>query len=532
MTHSLNTRIQQHVVKHPDKPALIYPGQKTAWEILTYRQLAGQVELFSRGLAGCGLRPGMRAVMMLPPSVDFFALVFAMLESGIVPVMVDPAIGLSNVTPCIAECEPYAYFGSTLTHIIRRLFGWGRNSLQRNLTLDQVQHAGHAARKLPSSVADPQSEAAIVYTSGSTGLPKGAIFTHLNFSAQIEMLVNALQLHGDEIDLPAFPLFALIDCLLGVTAVIPDMRFPAPARVDPAKMVDAIQTHKVETMFVSPVALARLSRYCTSKHTRLTSLQKVITAGAPAPVEVQSQFVDLLSVGSDLYGIYGSTETLPVTIINSREILQETCYLSLQGAGVCIGKPVEGAHVRIIPISDADMSMAEAISLPVGEIGEIAVNGAAVTEKYVERKQNNRLAKIISEDGKTIHRMGDIGYFDNQGRLWYCGRKSQRVVTPTGTLFTEMVEGVFNAHPKVFRTALVDAKKSGETAPVLWVELNPECRHENQDQIRTELLALGKEHTETASIRYIFFHPTFPTDVRHNSKILREKLAVLAKERL
>ena len=532
MTHSLSICFQNNVERFPDKPVFIFPGRKSAWETVTYRQFSERSHLLARGLAAYGLKAGTRAALMTPPSVDMFALIFAMLETGVVPVMVDPAIGLRNVTPCLAECQPEAYFGSALNHGIRRLLGWGSASLRLNLTLADIARAGKAAPAVQPARVGPQAEAAIVYTSGSTGLPKGAIYTGANFMAQIEMMVTALHLSSAEIDLPAFPLFAIIDCLLGVTAVIPDMRFPAPAKVDPARLAAAIHSQRVDTLFVSPAALARLARYGTANRLRLESLQKVITAGAPAPVEVQAQFVSLLSPAAELIGVYGATETLPVAMVNSCEILQETRYRTEQGAGVCIGRPVAGAQVQIIAISDEPLYAANAQALPVGQIGEITVKGPAVTKKYVARADANRLAKIIAADGETIHRMGDLGYFDEKGRLWYCGRKSHRVVTAAGTLFTEPLEGIFNAHPLVYRTALVGVKKGAVTQPVLWVELIPSARDADKNQIRAELLGLAQAHPQAQPITRILFHPAFPTDVRHNSKIIREKLAELAKGQL
>jgi acyl-CoA synthetase (AMP-forming)/AMP-acid ligase II len=524
--------IQHNAERFPHKPALLVLKGGNTWETVTYHQLAEKTDRLDRGLSSLGIQPGARAVLMCPPSVNFFALVFALLRRGIVPIMIDPAIGLSRVTTCLAECQPEIYFGSPLTHAIRRLWGWGRTSLRLNLTLNQVvARAGVAAASSPPQIMPPQAEGAIVFTSGSTGLPKGAIYTYENFTAQIEMLVNALQLSGDERDLPAFPLFAMIDCLLGVTAVIPDMRFPRPANVNPERMVNAIQSQRVDTMFASPAALARLARYGAAQGLRLPSLKKVITAGAPAPADVQEQFVKLLPSDGELFGIYGSTETLPVTIVNSREILQETRALSAQGAGVCIGHPVDGADVHIIPICEEALSPAEAGDLPVGEVGEIAVRGPAVTSSYVERQQANRLAKITLENGEVVHRMGDLGYFDGKGRLWYCGRKSQRVVTANGTLFTEMVEGIFNAHPLVYRTAIVGVEKRHQIEPILWVELKPTAPGVDRNSIRAELIKLAQPHPMAHAIQRFLFHPAFPTDIRHNSKIIREKLTDLAKRR-
>jgi olefin beta-lactone synthetase len=529
MTLSLATRFQHNAKSFPNKPVFIYPGNKAGWETITYGQLAEQVNQFARGLSALGIPPGTRAALMVPPGLDFFAIVFAILRCGIVPVLVDPLIGLKNVTPCLAEVAPFAFIGSPLIQATRILFGWGQESLKWKLTLPEIARAG-ANRSEPEPLKlVSQREAAIIYTSGSTGLPKGAIYTADNFTAQIEILSNALNLRGDEIDLPTAPLFAIISCLLGVTAVIPDMRFPAPAKVDPAKMIAAIQAHGVNTMFVSPAALARVARWATERGIKLEGLKKVLTAGAPAAVEIQEQFANLLPPDGELFSIYGATEALPVSIVSSREILSETCYLSAQGAGVCIGRPVKGMHVQIVPITDEPLPVPD--PMPAGEIGEIAVRGPAVSTKYVGRESANQKAKICVENGEIIHRMGDLGYFDDKGRLWYCGRKSQRVMTATGLLFTEAVEGIFNAHPAVYRSALVGVEKAGRMEAWLWVELSPEARSTDQKRLDAELLELAQSHEMTRAIKNILFHPAFPTDVRHNSKIIREKLALEASRR-
>ena len=532
MIDPLFARLNQTIQNEPQKPVFLIQKNKASWQTVTYHQFSERINLFVRGLTGCGLKPGDRAAMMLPPSVDLFALVFACLQSGIVLIMVDPAIGLRNVTPCLAECQPVAYLGSFLTHAIRQVYGWGKNSLRFNLTPAVIARAGQTTAVPPPHPTTPEDEAFIIYTSGSTGLPKGAIYSRANLAAQIEILVKELRLQCDEIDLPAFPLFAMIDCLLGVTAVIPDIRFPAPGKVDPDRMAAAIRSQQVDTLFVSPAALTRLARYCAAKQLRLPGLKKVFTAGAPAPVEVQALFTQALSADALLLGAYGATETLTVSLVNSHDILSETRHHTAQGAGVCVGRPVEDAHVRIIPISDDAIDSTNLTSLPPGVVGEITVQGPGVSNAYVGREQANRLAKILPQSASIIHRMGDLGYLDEQGRLWFCGRKSQRVDTGTTVLFTEQVEGVFNAHPLVYRTALVGVKKEGKVLPVLWVELTAEGRSANRAQVQDELLALGQTQPITRPIQHILFHPAFPTDVRHNSKIIRETLAKLAARRL
>ena len=129
--------------------------------------------------------------------------------------------------------------------------------------------------------------------------------------------------------------------------------------------------------------------------------------------------------------------------------------------------------------------------------------------------------------------MGDVGYFDEHGRLWFCGRKLQRVVTAAGTLFTIPCEGVFNVHPAVYRTALVGVERDGAVEPVLCVEVDSaQARTIDRETLRRELLELAAAHSHTKAIHRILFHPSFPVDIRHNAKIFRERLAEWAARQL
>ncbi|MBV6397358.1 MAG: Long-chain-fatty-acid--CoA ligase [Anaerolineales bacterium] len=525
MTEPIQRLIETHATRHPDKAALIFK-RGAAWETITFGQLFQRSHLLARGLASLRLQAGSRVALMSPPSPDFFALCFALLKLNLVPVLVDPAIGLRNVTDCLNESQPEIFIGNALTHFIRRVYKWGKDSIRVNTTIPQLlrdtQHA--------PLITDHRlliTDAAIIYTSGSTGLPKGAIFSRENFSAQLDMLRATFNIHEHEIDLPAFPLFALIDILLGVTSVIPDMRFPAPASVNPAKVTEAIRRFSVTNMFASPILLDHVADYALARGLNLPSLKRIISAGAPAPVSVLERAAQLLPHAS-IFGIYGATESLPITVIDSREILDETRHLSARGAGVCIGKPVDGARVRIIQITDEPISQWDAsLELPANQVGEITVKGGAVTKAYVARHEANRLAKI-DDHGETVHRMGDLGYFDERGRLWFCGRKSHRVETRHGTMFTEQIEGIFNAHPSVYRAALVGV--DGE--PVLWVELEANARHADKEQIKSELIDLAKNHSQASQVKIILFAKKFPTDVRHNSKIIRETLTKRAESQI
>ncbi len=525
MTSLLWTRLETNAANHPGKAALIY-SHKRKWETITYARLLDSSNRFARGLQACRVDTGMRAALMTPPSADFFALAFALLKTGVIPIIVDPAIGLRKAGECLNEAKPDIFIGNGLTHLLRLIFGWGSDSIRYNLTLETIRQRSLKHDSHLSPILD-DCPTAIVYTSGSTGLPKGAIYSQGNFAAQLDMLQKTFDIHPNEIDLPAFPLYAIIDMLLGVTSVIPDINFPVPAKTDPTKVIDAIEQFNVTNMFASPVVLDILARYGESQYIKLTSLKRVITAGAPAPFRVQEKFKRLLPDDARLFGIYGATETLPIAVIDSNEEFNEIREKSAQGAGICLGKPVPGANVRVIRITDDGIAMwQESLEVGTNVVGEITVQGPAVTRGYVAREDANRLAKIRDGDD-IIHRMGDVGYFDERGRLWYCGRKSQRVETHNSTFFTEQIEGIFNAHPCVYRTALVGVNKK----PVLWIEMEKDVV-DDKEQIRRDLMQLAQPHPEASQIRTFLFMKRFPTDVRHNSKIIREELTALAAQRI
>jgi len=318
-----------------------------------------------------------------------------------------------------------------------------------------------------------------------------------------------------------------------MTAVIPQMDFTRPGTVDPRRILGPATQYSATTMFGSPALLNRVGRYAEKHDIKLSGMKRVISAGAPVPAAVLERFARLLPDDAQIFTPYGATESLPVCSIGSREILGETGRLTGAGHGVCIGRPVKSITLRIIPISDTPISgWTDDLPLPDGQVGEIAVRGPQVSTAYLNRPEATRLAKIPDPSGGVWHRMGDVGYQDVNGRVWFCGRKAHRVVTAQETLFTIPVEGVFNTHPAVFRTALVGVSKRGSVQAVLCVELEKSCSSAEKGRIRKELLEIGSAYPHTQGISEILFRPAFPVDIRHNAKIFREKLAIWAKGQL
>lgn len=537
--------------QQPDTPAVVVPHQPDPAGIApcaqyTYQALDRESDIIAKGLQEIGITKGMRTVLMVKPGLDFFALVFALYKSGAVMVAVDPGMGINNLGKCLAEAEPTAFIGSGKAHLARSLFGWARGSIGMNVlvgssvklgwrmtTLNQVRRLGEQqSGELAWSTA-PEDIAAILFTSGSTGIPKGVVYTHANFNAQVAAIINTFNIEPGEIDLATFPLFGLFAPAMGMTAVVPDMDFTRPGRADPVKIAQAIDDYGVTTMFGSPALLNRVGRWGVEHNKRFPSLKRVLSAGAPVAASILKTYQQLLQPGVPIYTPYGATESLPVSSIDSDTVINETSKATEQGKGVCVGYPVAGVTVKIIEITDEPiLQWSDDRLMDTNLIGEIVVQGPQVTASYYNREHATRLAKIYTKDKRFYHRLGDVGYLDEQGRLWFCGRMAHRVKTNHDTLFTIPCEGVFNTHPRVFRTALVGVKDKYGMRPVLCVELEPAQKRANREKLRSELMEIGSGFDHTREIKDILFHRGFPVDIRHNAKIGREQLARWAAKRL
>lgn len=537
----------------PDQRAIVQRDKKTKQFISwTFRELNEKCDQYAHALHSAGICRGMRTILMVRPDMNFFALTFALYKIGAVPVLVDPGMGRNRMAQCLAAIDAGAFIGIPLAHVFRSLHTNSFRSIQIRLTTGHVRLFGAKSllsmldpgRNEPFDIAPTSADdpAAIIFTTGSTGPPKAVLYRHEMFDAQIQMLRDHFKIAPGEIDLPTFPLFALFDPALGMTAVLPEMNPSRPAKVNPRKIIAAIQELKVTHMFGSPALLDRVSRYGVRHGIRLPTLRRVISAGAPVPPSVLERLSSLLPGEAEIHTPYGATEALPVASISSREILSQTAELSRRGRGTCVGRAVHPTEVRIIRIADQTIkTWLDDLLVAPGEIGEIIVRGPVVTREYLSDGSNasnerhgaaaTELAKI--SDGANIwHRMGDVGYFDESGRLWYCGRKAHRVDTTTRTLFTDQVEGIFNAHPAVRRSALVGIGRRPRQTPVVCVELESMSRRANKTQLVKELRDLAAHNDVTLGLDTFLFHRRFPVDIRHNAKIFREKLAVWAARKL
>ena len=501
----------------------------------TFSQLNAETDAAARLFQARGIKRGTRVLLLVRPGLDLLRCVFALFKVGATPVLIDPGMGLKHFLACVERSGPEALVAVAKAHwlamVFRRQLASAKIWVRVGGAAWERELAEHASKE-PFSMAETKADelAAILFTSGSTGAPKGVCYEHGFFEAQVRLIRDKYSIEPGEVDMPMLPVFALFNPAMGMMTVVPEMNPSRPAACDPARLVQAIRQNNVTNSFGSPTLWALIARHCESTGQTLPSLRRVLAAGAPVHPALLRRLENILPNGT-VHIPYGATEALPISSISMDEVLKETWKRTEQGAGSCVGTLFPDTEAKILPLRDgAIASLAEAPALSHGEIGEIVVRGPSVTRAYDRLPEATARAKISADDAhdaKAVwHRMGDLGYRDAGGRLWFCGRAAERVETTNGVYYTDCVEAAFNRHPRVARTALIGLGARPRQEAALVIEPLPGAFPRGtagREAFEAELRALAGPNAPT-SLK-IFFRKAMPVDVRHNAKIHRLALA-------
>ncbi|GGM60063.1 peptide synthase [Longimycelium tulufanense] len=539
-------RLRRHARELPDKKALIYAdgerGGRVVYSHRTYREIDHESDAYAAGFSDLGIGQGTKTILMLRPAPELFAVVFGLLKIGAVPVMVDPGMGVRRMLHCYRTVGAEAFIGIPEAHAVRVLNRTTFSSVKVNVTAGSrwfwngPSLRDLAARRCtpPYTAMVPDDLLAINFTTGSTGAPKGVEYTHGMLDAMLRQIIDTHGHGSDHVSLVTLPLFGIFDLLLGATAVLPPVNPTKVAKADPQVLVEAINRFGVSTMFASPALLARLSSHTRDNGLQLSNLRCVVSGGAPVDDAIVASMLETLGppVNNRFFATYGATEALPIAAIDAAEIVAGTRVKTHEGSGTCVGRPVTGVEATVVRVTEDPLpEWSDGLVVDRGEVGEITLSGSSVSRRYHAPLHANAFAKIRQGD-RVWHRTGDLGWIDEDNRIWFCGRKSERVYTVSGPLDTARCEGILNAHPDVHRTALVGIGERQRQTPVICVELRPELSDDEQRRVRRELRAIAQRHAMTSGIDHFLFPPKFPVDIRHNAKINRRALASWAERQI
>ncbi|MGB0743655.1 MAG: fatty acid CoA ligase family protein [Opitutales bacterium] len=531
MSHNVAQFLSEQATHQPEAAAVRAPAGREADGSIRYlkrsfAELEAEASSAAHLFTQLGIRRGSRVLLMVKPGLDLIRVVFALFKMGAVPIVIDPGMGLGRFLRCVRHSKPEAIIGIPAAIWLSRLFRPSFRGVHCKVMVDSKFSQRLQTQSCTFPVVDSVAKelAAILFTSGSTGPAKGVLYEHGMFMAQVEAIRAQYDIQSGEVDLPMLPVFALFNPALGMCTVVPEINPSRPASVKPDNIVRAIQQNKVTNSFGSPALWSKIAGHCEAEGISLPSIKRILMAGAPVPPALMARMQAIIPNG-EIHTPYGATEALPVSSISATEVLQETAAQTKQGEGTCVGKALPGVDVLVVEATDGPMEWIEATrTLEPGSIGEIIVRGSSVTKGYDNLPDADSKSKI--KDGAQLwHRMGDLGKMDSAGRIWFCGRMAERVMTLDGPLYTDCCEAIFNRHPRVYRSALID---SGGGKPAIVIE--PESGHwpagtQAKEKFVRELAEQAQANSMTRQIDRFFFEKSFPVDVRHNAKIHRLSLA-------
>ncbi|WP_226760788.1 alpha/beta fold hydrolase, partial [Arthrobacter sp. SO3] len=500
---------------------------------LSWQELERSIATLAAGLHEAGVGHRSRVSLMVPPGVDLTVVLYACLRLGAVVVVADAGLGTRGLSRAVKGATPDFLIGIDKALAAASVLGWpGRRisvrdlpAARRRLLAVETSLAFLATRgellggkTPPLQVPDPHAAAAVLFTSGSTGPAKGVLYTHRQLAAMRDTLAATLGIRPGARLVAGFAPFALLGPALGAVSVTPAMDVTAPRTLTARALADAAAAIDATVVFASPAALrnvlATQGRLDGAGHMVLGRVELLLSAGAPVPASLLAEVQRLLPRAS-LHTPYGMTEALPVTDISLEQIRaaeSDAAAGTVAGAGngVCVGRPVHGARVAVIPL-DADGSAPG--NRPVteaGVTGEILVNAPHVKESY------DRLWLTQRESVRTAgwHRTGDVGHFDAAGRLWVEGRLAH-VVTAPGTVVTPVgAEQAIERLSDVGLAAVVGIGPAGTQAVVAVVETVPPARRAGP--AAPQLAGRVREAARQAgvSVSAVLVVSSQPTDIR------------------
>ncbi|MGY1680435.1 alpha/beta fold hydrolase [Geodermatophilus sp. SYSU D01176] len=509
-----------------DSPAVVEVGGAT----VGWSQLSRRVAHLAAGLAAAGVRPGHRVALLVEPSADLTATVYAVWRAGGVVVVADKGLGLAGMRRALRSAAVHHVVGSRAGLAAARLMGLpgsriaagpagrARRGPGATHALADLEALGRSA---PAPAEPPlDADCAVLFTSGATGPAKGVVYTHRQAAAQLELVRSAYGLTAEDRFVAAFAPFAILGPALGIGSAVPDVDVTAPGSLTAAALADAAAAVDATVVFASPAALRRVlataADLSARQRTALARIRLLMSAGAPVPVSLLRSLRAVLPA-ADAHTPYGMTEVLPVTDVSLAGI-----EAAGAGEGVCVGRPLPGVDVRVSPLSPdgrADGGLTDRPGVP----GEVCVRAAHVKDRYDALWA---LERATSRD-PGWHRTGDVGHLDAEGRLWIEGRLQHVVTTASAPVTPVGVEQRVEALPGVSAAAAVGVGPAG--TQVVVVVVVPAGGRPGRRRARLGLADPGTADAVRAvagvDVAAVLTTPRLPVDVRHQSKVDRSEVA-------
>jgi acyl-CoA synthetase (AMP-forming)/AMP-acid ligase II/pimeloyl-ACP methyl ester carboxylesterase len=529
--------------REEDSTAVIDMSTGTGGQPLrvSWRQLADRVERLAAGLHSLGVHRGDRVSLLVQPGPTLTAVLYACLRIGAVVVVADRGLGIRGLSRAVRGAAPDVVIGEVAGLAAARALGWpgmrisaarlpaaSARALGVTHSLAEVATRGaHGELPAPPALDD---DAAVLFTSGSTGPAKGVVYTHAQLAALRDVLAEHFDVDEDTGLVTGFAPFALLGPALGTRSATPDMDVSAPRTLTALAVARAVRASAAQIVFLSPAAIANVVATADDlgeeDHAALAGVRTFLSTGAPVGIELL-RAAQRLMPNAVAHTPYGMTECLLVTDI-TREGIEAAGRSG--GRGVCVGTPIGRGRVLISAL-DAEGHASGSPSSAPGVPGEVVISAPHLKRGY------HRLWSTDQEAAREVpppadsprgsatrrwHRTGDVGHLDDEGRLWIEGRLPHVIATAEGPVTPVGPEQDLERIPAISRAALVGVGPQGLRQCVAVVETSPPAR---RSALATPALTRAVRESTALAVAAVLVVPTLPTDIRHNSKIDRSRLS-------
>jgi cis-3-alkyl-4-acyloxetan-2-one decarboxylase / olefin beta-lactone synthetase len=504
-------------------PAVVeVAGANVSWAALSRR-----VQQLAAGLTAAGLRRGDRVALLLPPSADLTAVVYAVWRAGAVIVVADKGLGFAGMRRALRSASVDFVVAGPQGLVAARLMGLpgsriaaghvpgaAAQALGVDTNLADLLHRGGESPLPPEPSAE--DDCAVVFTSGATGAAKGVVYRHLQALAQIELVRSTYALSAQDRIVAAFAPFALLGPALGIGSAVPDIDVTAPASLTASALADAASAVEATVIFASPAALRTVvstgAALSSAQRSALARVRLVMSAGAPVAASLLRELNEVLPA-AEPHTPYGMTEALPVTDISLAGI-----DAAGRGDGVCVGRPLEGVQLAVSPLTTTGVAEGHPTWEP-DVTGEVCVRARHIKDRYDALWATER----ASSRDAGWHRTGDVGHLDRQGRLWIEGRLAHVITTADGVVTPVAIEQRIERLVDVDSAAVVGVGPPG--AQVVVVVVVPlSSRPRRGFALASTTIADAVREAAAVDVAAVLVARRLPLDIRHASKI--DRLAV------
>ncbi|MDX2344385.1 MAG: alpha/beta fold hydrolase [Acidimicrobiia bacterium] len=509
-----------------DAPAVVEMEGDTPSRSISFAELAADIERVGVGLVAAGIEKGDRISLLVPPGIDLTVCLYACWRIGAVAVIADAGLGPQGMTRALKSAAPKYIIGVSRAMVAGRTLRWPGKRIsvdrvgmaQRRVlgiwsSLDEIRDLGQGSA-LPDPPLD-EDTAAVVFTSGATGPAKGVVYLHRQAQAQRDALMDLYRISTGDRLVAAFAPFALYGPAMGITSVVPDMEVTSPGTLQATALAGSIDAVDATMVFASPAALvnvlATAGELAPRMRESLLGVRVLMSAGAPVPASLLRE-ASVLFPNAEVHTPYGMTEVLPVADVTLEQVEEAGA-----GTGVCVGMPVAAAEVAISPLDEHGAATGDLTSVP-SIVGEICIRAAHARDGYDKLWVTSHAAS----EPHGWHRSGDIGHFDDHGRLWVEGRMVHIIRTATGVVTPVGVEHSAASVAGVAKAAAVGVGPVGTQQVVVVVQLDDPLRASG---LASNELADSVRAAVDVDVAAVLTTPTLPIDKRHNSKINRTKIS-------